>query len=514
MPNSDTKTILLSELISEWLTIPENYNKPITGISLDSRKINPGDLFIALPGTKTDGAEYIVNAKNKGAVAALLHTNNIAESSSLIEKEFKDDKAMKHFPILPLFQLSEKIGKIASKFYGHPSQKMNIIGVTGTSGKTSCTQFIANTLTMAGQKAGVIGTLGFGLAGQLQAGELTSPDAITLHKELAELYAQGAQSVAVEASSHGLAQSRLNGVLFKIGIFTNLSRDHLDYHVTMSDYAQAKHLLFEQAGLQYGIFNLDDPYGLQWATELKDKFPVYGYALDISHVHKKTLPHIICAEKIHLNENGFIATIVSPWGDGVLTSKLLGRFNLSNLLAVIATLGILNIPLENILAYLAQLSSLPGRMQTLGGGNHPLVVIDYAHKPEALAQVLQTLREYCQGKLWCVFGCGGDRDRGKRSIMGGIATTYADEVILTDDNPREESAQQIIADIMSGISNPNEVIIEHDRARAIEHVIACAKTGDVVLIAGKGHETYQLVGKEKKPFSDLMQAKICLANKE
>lgn len=353
MPNSDTKTILLSELISEWVTIPANYDKPISGISLDSRKINPGDLFIALPGTKTDGAEYIIAAQNKGAVAALLHTNNINQ-----EHSFNFHGNYPDIPVIPIFQLSEKVGKIASKFYGHPSQKMNIIGVTGTNGKTSCTQFIANSLTMADQKAGVIGSLGFGLAGQLQPGELTSPDAITLQKELAELYAQGAQSVAIEASSHGLAQSRLNGVLFKIGIFTNLSRDHLDYHLTMSDYAQAKHLLFEQAGLQNGIFNLDDSNGLQWATEFKDKFSVYGYTLDISHVHNKTLPHIICAEKIHLNENGFTASIISPWGDGVLTSKLLGRFNLSNLLAVIATLGILNIPLENILAYLAQLSSL------------------------------------------------------------------------------------------------------------------------------------------------------------
>ncbi len=504
MPNTDTKTILLSELISEWIKIPAEYDKPISGISLDSRKINPGDLFIALPGTKENGKDYILDAQRNGAIAALLNTPDIDVPYKL----------KGNFPFIAINQLIEKVGKIASKFYGNPSQKMNIIGVTGTSGKTSCTQFIANTLSMAGETAGVIGTLGFGLAGQLQAGELTSPDAVTLQKELAELFLLGAKNVAIEASSHGLAQARLNGVLFKIGIFTNLSRDHLDYHLTMSDYAQAKHLLFEQTGLENGIFNLDDPYGLQWANEFKDKFSVYGYTLDISHVHKKTLPNIVCAEKIHFNENGFTAGVISPWGDGVLTSKLLGRFNLSNLLAVITSLGILNISFENILAYLAQLSSLPGRMQTLGGGNYPLIVIDYAHKPEALAQVLQTLREYCQGKLWCIVGCGGDRDRGKRPMMGSIATTYADEVILTDDNPREESPQQIIADIMTGISNHNDVIIEHDRARAIEHVIACAKSGDLVLIAGKGHETYQIVGKEKKPFSDLMQAKICLANKE
>jgi UDP-N-acetylmuramoyl-L-alanyl-D-glutamate--2,6-diaminopimelate ligase len=508
MLNANAKTILLSELISEWLTIPTNYDKPISGISLDSRKINPGDLFIALPGTKTNGAEFIINAKKHGAIAALLHSNNIGEQ--IFQLHGKDPD----FPIIPIFQLIEKTGKIASKFYGDPSKKMNIIGVTGTSGKTSCTQFIANTLSMTGETAGVIGTLGFGLAGQLQAGELTSPDAITLQKELAELHAQGAQNIAIEASSHGLAQSRLNGVLFKIGIFTNLSRDHLDYHATMSDYAHAKHLLFEQPGLQNGIFNLDDPYGLQWALELKNKYPVYGYTLDISHVHKKTLSNIICTDKIHLNEKGFTANIFSPWGDGVLTSKLLGRFNLSNLLAVITTLGILNIPLEKILAYLAQLTSLPGRMQTLGGGNHPLVVIDYAHKPDALEKVLQTLREYCTGKLWCVFGCGGNRDGGKRPVMGNIATTYADEIILTDDNPRNESPQQIVADIISGISDPSNIIIEHDRARAIEHVIGCAKQGDVVLIAGKGHETNQIVGKEKIPFSDIMQVKICLANKD
>lgn len=516
MPNTKTKNFLLSELIAEWLTLSAEYDKPVSGISLDSRNIKPGDLFIALPGTKTDGADYIMSAKNAGACAALLHTHIHAKSFKISGKEYKNNAVIldTDFPVIPISQLSEKVGKIASKFYGNPSSKMNIIGVTGTSGKTSCTQFIAHSLTMAGQKAGVIGTLGFGLAGQLQAAELTSPDAITLQKELAELNALGAQSVAIEASSHGLSQSRLNGVLFNIGIFTNLSRDHLDYHLTMSDYARAKHILFEQTGLKYALFNLDDDYGLRWATELKDKLTVFGYTLNIDHVHKKTLPNIICADKIHLHDHGFSATIISPWGDGVLTSRLLGRFNLSNLLAVFTTLNILNIPLENSLAYVAQLTPLPGRMQTLGGDKHPLVVIDYAHKPEALAQVLQTLREYCQGKVWCVLGCGGDRDRGKRQIMGSIAMTYADEIILTDDNPREESPQQIIADIMSGITNPSMVIIEHDRARAIEHVLACAKSGDVVLIAGKGHETYQIVGKEKKPFSDLMQAKICLANKE
>ncbi len=517
MLKTDRNSILLSELTSEWINIPAEYDKLITGLSLDSRTTKPGDLFFALPGTKTDGAEFIISAKNNGAVAVLLHSNNKEEQPfQLLGKEFKKNsvKIDPEFPIIPVFQLTEKVGKIASKFYGDPSEKMNVIGVTGTSGKTSITQFIANTLSMADQPAGVIGTLGYGLAGQLQPGDLTSPDAITIQKELAELYALGAHHVAIEASSHGLIQSRLNGVLFNIGIFSNLTRDHLDYHQTMSDYAHAKHLLFEQPNMQYAIFNLDDNYGLQWANELKEKLIVYGVTFDSNHIHHKTIPHIICAEKIHINENGLTASIITPWGDGLLTSKLLGRFNLINLLAVVATLGILKIPFENIIKYIAQLSSLPGRMQTLGGGIQPLIVIDYAHKPDALANVLQTLREYCTGKLWCVFGCGGDRDRGKRPIMGGIATTYADEIILTDDNPREESPQQIIADIVSGIANPKQIIIEHDRARAIEHVLACAKAGDIVLIAGKGHETYQTIGKEKKPFSDLMQVKICLANKE
>lgn len=517
MLKTDRNSILLSELIADWINIPAIYDKLISGLSLDSRTTKPGDLFFALPGTKTDGAEYIINAKKNGAVAALLHSNNVEEITfQLHSKEIKDNHLIidADFPVIPIFQLTEKVGNIASKFYGDPSQKMNVIGVTGTSGKTSITQFIANALSLTGKSAGVIGTLGYGLANQLQAGELTSPDPITLQKELSELYALGAKHVAIEASSHGLAQSRLNGVLFDIGIFSNLSRDHLDYHQTMSDYARAKHLLFERADLKYGVFNLDDSYGLQWATEFKDKLISYGITLDINHFHQKTIPHIICAEKIHLKENGLIASIMTPWGNGLLTSKLLGRFNLVNLLAVVATLGILNIPFDDIITIIAQLSSLPGRMQTLGGGDQPLIVIDYAHKPDALSNVLQTLREYCTGKLWCVFGCGGDRDRGKRPIMGGIATTYADEVILTDDNPREEQPQQIIADIVSGITNPNQIIIEHDRARAIEHVLACAKTGDVVLIAGKGHEMYQTIGKEKKPFSDLMQVKICLANKE
>lgn len=517
MLKADRNSILLSELIADWINIPAEYDKLITGISLDSRSTKTNDLFFALPGTQTDGAEFINSAKNKGAIAVLLHTNNKEEEpfQSHVKELKKNTININHeFPIIPIFQLTEKVGKIASKFYGDPSQKMKIIGVTGTSGKTSITQFIANSLSMTGRPAGVIGTLGYGLANQLQAGELTSPDAITLQKELAELYALGAQYVAVEASSHGLAQSRLNGVMIDIGIFSNLSRDHLDYHQTMSDYARAKHLLFERSDLKYGVFNLDDNYGLQWATEYKDILTCYGITLDINHYHQKTIPNIICADKIHFNENGLTASIMTPWGDGLLTSKLLGRFNLVNLLSVVATLGILEIPFDDIITTIAQLTSLPGRMQTLGGGEQPLIVIDYAHKPDALSNVLQTLREYCKDKLWCVFGCGGNRDRGKRPIMGRIATTYADEVILTDDNPREEQPHEIIADIVSGIANPNQVVIEHDRARAIEHVLACAKPGDVVLIAGKGHEMYQIIGKEKKPFSDLMQVKICLANKD
>lgn len=518
MPKKELKMIL-SELLKPWMVIPAEFDRPISGLSLDSRNIQPGDLFIARFGTQKDGTQYISDAKKRGAVAALIHLSNKLTS----ENTFDNSKILldqtlditDNFPIIPIADLDDKLGLIAARYYDYPANNMKIIGVTGTNGKTTITQLIANALALAGENAAVVGTLGYGMAGDLKSGSLTTPDVISLQQYFAEFRERNTQYVALEASSHGLDQAhRLAGINFDIGIFTNLTRDHLDYHHTMDNYAAAKHKLFERANLRYSIFNLDDPYGQEWAIEFHNRFEVYGYTLDSTLVNKKLTPYLIWADNIHLSDNGISAVIHTPWGEGILQSKLLARFNLSNILAVITTLGILKIPLPDMLNYLMQLSGAPGRMQAVGGDYYPLVVIDYAHTPDALAQALQALREHCSGKLWCVFGCGGDRDTGKRSLMGTIATTYADEVIVTDDNPRTENPQQIVADIMQGIQNTNSVIIEHDRHLAIAHAINCAQSGDIVLIAGKGHEAYQQIGEEKIQFSDLVEAKLCLVNKD
>lgn len=517
MPNANYKQ-KLSDLLASWVTIPSTLDRLITGLSLDSRTINSGDLFIAHTGTNTDGAKFITEAKQHGAAAALIDINNnmTKEFSKIHDIFFSADTDITDigFLIIPVAQLDENMGLIAARFYDNPCKNMKIIGVTGTNGKTTITQLIANALSSAGQTAGVVGTLGYGLAGELQMSTHTTPFPITLQQNLAELRDQNATIVALEASSHGLDQNRLSGTTINIAIFTNLTRDHLDYHQTMENYAHAKHKLFERSELRYGVFNLDDPYGQAWALEFSNKLAVYGYTLDASLNNKKAIANIIWADNIHLTDTGISAAIHTPWGEGILHSKLLGRFNLSNILAVITTLGILKIPFPDILAYLMPLSGIAGRMQALGGLQQPLIVVDYAHTPDALAHVLQSLREHCRGKLWCVFGCGGNRDAGKRAIMGGIVATYADEIIVTDDNPRDEQPQQIIEDIIAGIPATKSAIIEHDRHLAIAHAINCAHAGDVVLIAGKGHETYQQIGSEKYPFSDIVQAKMCLANKD
>jgi len=486
--------MLLSNLLKELVEIDSKFDREIVGLTTNSCTVQPGFLFAAYKGINKDARNFIADAITKGATA--------------IVYEAQDFKGMQSesVPIIAVPKLRDKIGNIAATFYDYPASKMTIIGFTGTNGKTSCSQFLARTLQSNRIKCGVIGTLGSGFPDKLDQSLYTTPDPVSIQQQLFTLQQQGAKVMSMEVSSHGLEQERINGVNFDIAVFTNLTRDHLDYHKDMEHYAAAKRRLFIRPELEYAVINADDNFGYTLLNELSGKLDVVGYS--ISNV--KTNVPMVTAEDIKLNQEDVTARVITPWGEGVLRSKLLGRFNISNLLAVLTVLNLMKVPFLNALASLAKLGTIPGRMQAFGGGDKPLVVVDFAHTPDALQQALMALREHCCGALWCVFGCGGDRDRGKRPQMGKVAEQFSDRVIITNDNPRYEDSQQIVSDIVKGLSCPRLVEIEYDRRVAIANVMNNAKIEDVVLIAGKGHEPYQIIGEQKIPYSDIEQVKKLL----
>ena len=495
-------TISLRTLLTGIISVPKQYERQISDLALDSREVKAEALFFACVGTQTDGREYINQAIENGAVAVLREGG---ENLPLISEYEHEGRKI---PIFSLSDLNDKVPLIAARFFGEPAKNLFLIGITGTTGKTSCCHFIAACLEMAGERTGIIGTLGNGCFGHLENPTHTTPDPVELQRMLAKFVVAGVKKVVMEVSSHGLDQKRVKGLAFTIAIFTNLSRDHLDYHETMDNYANAKRQLFLYPHLRYAVINSDDEFGRQLITEFRDQLKAYAYSASGRSLDDH-LPQIR-VQQVNLERSGITASIHTPWGDGVLHSPVLGRFNISNLLAVLTTLGILGIPLKTALSFLTQLRGVPGRMELYGGGNKPLVVVDFAHTPEALLQVLLTVREYCTGELWCVFGCGGDRDKGKRPQMGTIAENHADHVIVTDDNPRTEKPAAIVSDILQGMHNPDVAVIEHDRHRAIAHAIQCAHKDDVVLIAGRGGEQYQIIGTEKFPFNDSLDVQMIL----
>jgi len=467
--------------LSYLLNQPLDFDKEIKGLSIDSRTIKAGDVFLAYPGVNSDGRAYIKEVINQQASAILMEGDEASIS-------WQGD-----IPQITIPQLQKKVGELAARFYGYPAQSLRMIGITGTNGKTSCSHFLASSLDYLGIKCGVIGTLGNGLYGHLNETALTTPDPITLHKILRELVNQGAKAVAMEVSSHSLDQGRVEGIDFEIGIFTNLTQDHLDYHETMEKYGQAKQKLFDH--VRYAVINADDTFGRQ----LIETLPAEKVVTYSTHTHA-----------IQLALTGIRMTLVSPWGTGEVAMPLIGSFNVHNVLAVFTTLSLMGISFENSLMALSQLKPVAGRMQTLGGGEKPLVVVDYSHTPDSLEKALMALRQHCKGKLYCLFGCGGDRDRSKRPLMAAIAERLADKVMVTDDNPRTEKAESIVNDIMSGFLEASNVIVQHSRSKAIKDIIQCAQSGDCVLIAGKGAETYQQIGNEKIPFNDAEWAKETL----
>lgn len=480
----------LNHLLEGITKINSGQNPYIMGLCQDSRLLKPGDLFFAYPGIQSDGRDFLYEAIEKGVSAILLapQENQVLPSTSI--------------PIIPIPNLTHYLGLIAARFYGDPSQAIPVVGITGTNGKTSCTHFLAQCLQQLHQSCAVIGTLGNGLYPQLKPGLLTTPDTIELQQLLVEFRTQKAKAVLMEVSSHRLAQERLSGMAFSIAAFTNLTRDHLDYHGSMGKYAQAKRSFFSLPGVEQAVLNADDPYGHAWLGELAGHLPVTAYSIAKPHAAIASIPHVT-VKQYEFNRQGLRAEITTPWGDICIENPfLIGKFNLSNLLLVITVLKLLGFSLSTIARVVSDVKGAKGRMEAFCAVNKPLVVIDYAHTPDALQQALKALRAHCQGKLYCVFGCGGDRDKGKRPLMAKVAEQFADHLVLTNDNPRFEDPTQIIQAIQQGLSGKKPVHIEQNRQLAITYAIEKAKAEDVILVSGKGHETYQLVAGIKHPFSD------------
>jgi UDP-N-acetylmuramoyl-L-alanyl-D-glutamate--2,6-diaminopimelate ligase len=485
-----TTPLKLSALLHSIRDVPSHLDREISGLALDSRLVKPGDLFFACKGTHLDGRKFIDDVIIKG-VRAIVAEAEVGDVSIQVQN---------NVPIVPVHHLNHRMGRIAATFYGNPAEKLRIVGITGTNGKTSCSHFIASALHQLGITAGVIGTLGNGVYGNIQPSSLTTPDAITLQATFADFVKHNAKVVAMEVSSHSLDQGRVDDVPFEVGVFTNLTRDHLDYHGDMASYGTAKKRLFDMASLKHAVINADDDFGKSLIESLPRKNTLYAYGVD-QHTHL-AVPQVY-ADDLHLDITGLHARVYTPWGEGDLHAGLIGRFNASNILAVLTTLCLLDVPFDAALQSLAQLKPVAGRMQGLGGNTQPLVVVDYSHTPDSLEKALVALKQHCRGQLYCIFGCGGDRDRGKRPMMAKIAEQYADHVIVTDDNPRHESPEQIVADILVGFTQLKQVIVQHDRSKAIQEIIQCAVPGDCILIAGKGAETYQQIGDVKIPFSDI-----------
>ena len=463
-------------------------------LTADSRRVQPGDVFVAYPGAHVDGRRFIAQAVANGAAAVLTEAG-----VGRAEKVGAGDTAVIEVP-----DLAALSGEIAHLVYGRPSEHLWIAGVTGTNGKTSVSQWIAQAMDALQHRCAVIGTLGNGFVNALDESPNTTPNAITLHAALASFVARGADACAMEVSSIGLDQGRVNGVAFDVAVFTNLTRDHLEYHGTMAAYAQAKEKLFSAPGLAAAVLNLDDAFGVELLTRIGGGVNILGYTLTGAENRQfETLK----AENLIMSAAGIEFDL-----RGVkFAAPVVGRFNASNLLAVIGALLARNERLEDIAVALRSIQPPPGRMQAVGGADEPLIVVDYAHTPDALDKALGVLRETAiarGGRLICVFGCGGERDPGKRPEMGAIAERLADRVVLTSDNPRGESPQAIIDDILAGLERSPQV--EPDRARAIADAVGGADAADVILIAGKGHEPYQEISGVRYPFFDLDAAKSAL----
>ncbi len=463
-----------------------------TGLSEDSRKVKPGDIFIARPGLESDGRQFIYEAIAKGAVAILCEDSDI---------ELFDQVKNCSVSIYSVNNIVYKLSELGAIFYKHPSEQLTIIGVTGTNGKTSCTQLIARIAENLNKKTAVMGTLGNGRIGKLISTDKTTVDAMAMQKSLANYQRNNFELISMEVSSHALNQGRVNNIDFDLALFTNLTHDHLDYHRDMQSYTNAKRKLLTKDTLSAVIINADDTTGDKLLND--NEIKVDKYSFSITPINAREPANSVWTESVVFHDTGINAELATPWGNVEFKTSMIGQFNLSNCLAVITTLGVMGYSLEDVVAQLADISFVKGRMERFGGKNKPLVMVDYAHTPDALKHVLQAIKPHTSHKLWTIFGCGGDRDRGKRPEMAAIVEEYADNMVITTDNPRTEPVEDIVTEMKKGLSRTSTCEVEYDREAAIRSTISKAVLGDVVLIAGKGHEQHQIIGKEKVPHSDV-----------
>jgi len=525
----------LSELTAGFASAPPGLM--VSDVTLDSRAVKPGALFLACRGQKHHGLDFADAVIAQGARAVLYETSAGAGSAAAAVAHSVAHRAVEQaaarasakapdvfFASVP--QLSQHVGRIADRFFGSPSQVLDVAGITGTNGKTTCAYLLSQALTHSGTPTGYIGTIGYGLPPALTSTSHTTPDAVTVHRQLDHLRRLGAECVAMEVSSHALDQGRVNAVRFHTAVFTNLTRDHLDYHGTMEKYGDAKALLFASQDLVARVINVDDEFGAQLAARSSDA------RLVVTTRREPTiLTEFVRATQVRAEPGGLVIGIESSWGAGEVAVPLLGDFNVDNVLTVLATLLAWGTPLPDAAVALSKCRAPSGRLEVFGGhGMQPLAVVDYAHTPDALSKVLRAARMHCRGRLHVVFGAGGDRDPGKRPLMGTIAAELADSIVVTDDNPRTEDPRRIVSDICAGLravtKSPNaggisdsgiqrlgapaipvvvratSVRVEHDRREAILSTLQSATPEDVVVVAGKGHEDYQIYGTEYRPFSD------------
>ena len=523
----------------------EDVDITIASITLDSREVKKNTLFVALNGTDKHGLNFADKAIDKGAVAILWEPDAVWSQGDY------------SVPAIGVDDLRERLGIIVDRFYGSPSADMKVVGVTGTDGKSTVSHFIAEALNGCGQKSAVIGTLGVGVPGDLVDTGLTTPDVVVVHRTLAEFKQQGIKNVIMEVSSHALDQQRVAGVDFEVAVLTNLTRDHLDYHGTVEAYGEAKARLFVRDGLQSVVINIDDAFGQQLienSLELENSPEQVNHSEQVksSKQENKSItsseggknrqadvaPQAIQAQVIaysvaksavksvvgsgvspaeclkatnpQFTHNGIQADFHFHGDTKTVNAPVLGEFNLYNLLAATGCLIGMGLPFAKAVDCVCKVKTVPGRMEKVSSDGEPLVVVDYAHTPSALEAALKALRVHTPSRVVCVFGCGGDRDKGKRPLMARTAELNANMVILTDDNPRSEMPFQIMHDMISGLEHPEHVAMEHDRAKAIRYAVKSVESGDSVLIAGKGHETYQLVGDEKRDFDDRVEARAAI----
>ena len=465
----------------------------VRGIASDSRRLQPGFLFLAVAGATHHGLDFL-DAARKVGVAAVAWDASTGEAPGDIG-----------VPTIAVDELAGKLGAIADRFYGSPSDRLEVVGITGTNGKTTVAWMIAQVAGLLGEKCAYLGTLGHGVGEVRGAGDMTTPPAVELHGRLAEFVDAGAKHAAVEVSSHALAQGRVDGVRFDTAIFTNLTRDHLDYHADMREYFETKARLFLDHDPAIHIVNADSEYGEELAADCGPE--TVTVSTNVEHIPNGR-PYLF-VRSVAATERGSDVGFISSWGDGAFALPLPGDFNIANAVLALAWMLRKGVPVDTACDLMSQVQAPPGRMQRVGAAG-PAVFVDYAHTPVALDSALGALRAHCRGRLWCVFGCGGDRDAGKRPQMGETAERCSDHVVITSDNPRSEDAGAIIDDIVAGLAQPEDAAIVEDRAAAIAWAVGQADAGDTVLIAGKGHEDYQEANGERTPFSDRAVASLAL----